>query len=100
MQACYAPLLVCDHDQDAVQVQQKLQEQLERAQEAEGNAEVLKKENGSLKNVAGKLKAAQKEIERLREAWTDKDVKLAEANNAANSQRHVSGLASYERALY
>lgn len=54
--------------------------------------EGLKKENASLRNVAGKLKAAQQEIERLREAWTDKDVKLAEANNAANSQRHVSRL--------
>ncbi len=51
---------------------------------------MLKKENGTMKGHAVKLKNAQKEIERLREAWTDKDVQLAEANSQASSQRHVS----------
>ena len=51
---------------------------------------MLKKENGAMKGHGVKLKNAQKEIERLREAWTDKDVQLAEANSQASSQRHVS----------
>ena len=53
---------------------------------------MLKKENGTMKGHGVKLKNAQKEIERLREAWTDKDVQLAEANSQASSQRHVSRL--------
>ena len=75
-----------------LQVQGKLQEQQERAQAAESSVEALKKENATLKGVSAKLKTAHKEIERLREAWTDKDVQLAEANSAANSQRHVGTL--------
>ena len=75
-------------------MQGKLQEQQERAHAAESSLEALKKESASLKGVSAKLKTANKEIERLREAWTDKDVQLAEANSAANSQRHVSTLCS------
>ena len=53
--------------------------------------EASKKENANLKGVSAKLKSAQKEINRLHAAWTDKDVQLVEANSAANSQRHVRG---------
>lgn len=75
-----------------LQVQGRLQEQQERAQAAETSAEALKKENANLKGVSSKLKNAQKEIDRLHAAWTDKDVQLAEANIAVNSQRHVRAL--------
>ena len=79
-----------------MQAQASLTEQKARTKEAEEAVEALKRENGVMKGHASKLKTAQKEIERLREAWTDKDVQLAEANNAASSQRHVSA----ERCLY
>lgn len=72
------------------QVQAKLAEQQGRTKEAEETIETLKKENGIMKGHGVKLKNAQKEIERLREAWTDKDVQLAEANSSASQQRHVS----------
>ena len=78
----------CMHE--CVQVQTKLTEQQARTQTAEETIEALKKENGTMKGHAVKLKNALKEIERLREAWTDKDVQLAEANSNASSQRHVS----------
>ena len=74
----------------ALQVQGKLTEQQARTKEAEETIEALKKENGTMKGHGVKLKNAQKEIERLREAWTDKDVQLAEANSNASQQRHVS----------
>ena len=70
-------------------MQAKLSEQQTRTQEAEETIELLKKENGVMKGHGVKLKNAQKEIERLREAWTDKDVQLAEANSSASQQRHV-----------
>ena len=70
-------------------MQAKLTEQQTRTKEAEETIELLKKENGVMKGHGVKLKNAQKEIERLREAWTDKDVKLAEANSSASQQRHV-----------
>ena len=57
------------------QVQAKLTDQQARTREAEDTIETLKKE-----------------IERLREAWTDKDVQLAEANSSASQQRHVRSL--------
>ena len=60
-----------------------------RTKEAEETIELLKKENSVMKGHGVKLKNAQKEIERLREAWTDKDVQLAEANSSASQQRHV-----------
>ncbi len=73
-----------------MQAQTKLTEQQARTKEVEEAVEALKKENGTMKGHAVKLKNAQKEVERLREAWTDKDVQLAEANSMASSQRHVS----------
>lgn len=42
-----------------------------------------------MKNHGVKLKNAQKEVEKLREAWTEKDVQLAAANSSASQQRHV-----------
>ena len=74
------------------QVQAKLTDQQARTKEAEDTIETLKKENGVMKGHGVKLKNAQKEIERLREAWTDKDVQLAEANSSASQQRHVRSL--------
>ncbi|KAL0027070.1 hypothetical protein WJX79_003191 [Trebouxia sp. C0005] len=71
-------------------VQAELTEQQGRTKEAQEAIEVLKKENGIMKGHAVKLKNAQKEIERLREAWTDKDVQLSEANGQASSQRHAA----------
>ena len=73
----------------ALQVQGKLTEQQARTKEAEETVEALKKENAVMKGHGVKLRNAQKEIERLREAWTDKDVQLAEANSNASQQRHV-----------
>lgn len=73
-----------------LQAQTKLTEQQTRTKEAEEAVEALKKENSTMKGHAVKLKNAHKEIERLREAWTDKDVQLAEANSQASTQRHVS----------
>ena len=70
-------------------MQAKLSEQQTRTKEAEETIELLKKENGVMKGHGVKLKNAQKEIDRLREAWSDKDVQLAEANSSASQQRHV-----------
>ena len=70
-------------------MQAKLTEQQTCTKEAEETIEQLKKENGVMKGHGVKLKNAQKEIERMREAWTNKDVQLAEANSSASQQRHV-----------
>ncbi|DBB03075.1 TPA: hypothetical protein ACH3X1_013390 [Trebouxia sp. C0004] len=75
---------------ELAKVQAELTEQQGHSKEAEEAVEVLKKENGTMKGHAVKLKNAQKEIERLREAWRDKDVQLAEANSQASNQRHAA----------